>query len=389
MNLEPFVAATRPSTTFASPWANLRNLALSAARRIPRWTNVTSVMAKGTAFIPRPYSRPLEKFPMEGSAAQQVAVSRRSGHERQRRSFVHLWLALCLLVQPVIGFAQGTVVAWGGNYSGQATVPAGLTDVTAIAADASHSLALRSDGTVVAWGYNAYGQSTIPAGLTGVTAIAAGGAHNLALRSDGTVVAWGYNDVGQTDIPAGLTGVIAIAAGVDHSLALQSDGTLVAWGDNEYGQTTIPAGLSGVTAIAAGGMDSLALRSDGTVVAWGRDLWGQITVPTGLAGVTAIAAGHGHSLALKNALTPQMAISDLKDYISSQTTIRFGIRTALFEKLNELLTALAVHNLPAACEALQDFINLVRAQRGRHITAAQADYMIAQASDIQLLMGCP
>ena len=38
-------------------------------------------------------------------------------------------------------------------------------------------------GTVVAWGSDSSGQATIPAGLTGVTAIAAGLRHNLALKS--------------------------------------------------------------------------------------------------------------------------------------------------------------------------------------------------------------
>ena len=46
--------------------------------------------------------------------------------------------------------ADGTVVAWGDNGEGQADVPAGLTDVIAIAAGLSHSVALKSDGTVVA-----------------------------------------------------------------------------------------------------------------------------------------------------------------------------------------------------------------------------------------------
>ena len=76
----------------------------------------------------------------------------------------------------------GTVVGWGNNGSGQATPPAGLTGVTAIAAGEMYSLALTSDGTVVGWGYNLSGQATPPAGLTGVTAIAAGYYHGLALK---------------------------------------------------------------------------------------------------------------------------------------------------------------------------------------------------------------
>ena len=188
------------------------------------------------------------------------------------------------------------VLGWGGNDSGQITLPAALNGVTAIAAGQVHSLALKSDGTVVAWGELGYP----PTGLSGVTAIAAGDTHNLALKSDGTVVAWGNNSRGQTSIPAGLSGVTAIATGTSHSLALKSDGTVVAWGDNNSGQAAIPTGLSGVTAIAAGGNYSLALKSDGTVTAWGSNDGGQTAIPAGLSGITAIAAGDQHCLALKS-----------------------------------------------------------------------------------------
>jgi hypothetical protein len=194
------------------------------------------------------------------------------------------------------------IVGWGTNSSGQITIPAGLSEVTAIASGTFHNLALKSDGTVVGWGYNGQGQTTIPAGLSGVTAIAAGNTHSLALKSNGTVIGWGgYDSFGQTTIPAGLSGVTAIAAGEYHSLALKSNGTVIGWGlYNQYGQTTIPAGLSGVTAIAAGNSHSLALKSDGTVVAWGYNSFGQTTIPAGLSGVIAIAAGEYHSLALKS-----------------------------------------------------------------------------------------
>jgi hypothetical protein len=153
----------------------------------------------------------------------------------------------------------GQVVAWGNNWYGVATVPAGLSDVIAIAAGGYHNLVLRSNGTVVAWGSSYWGQATVPAGLSDVTALDAGDIHSLALRSDGTVVAWGYDSYGQATVPAGLSDVTAIAAGGRHSLALRSDGTVVAWGWNDDGQATVPVGLSDVTAIAAGGVHSLAL----------------------------------------------------------------------------------------------------------------------------------
>jgi len=200
----------------------------------------------------------------------------------------------------------GTVVAWGSNGYNQTRVPAGLSDVVAIAAGGWHTVALRSTGTVVAWGINFDGQTRVPAGLSGVVAIAAGGRHTVALKSDGTVVAWGRNTdyggkvAGQTTVPAGLSGVVAISAGQYHTVALKSDGTVVAWGSNGSGQTTVPAGLRGVVAIAASYYHTVALKSDGTVVAWGRNGDGQTTVPAGLSGVVAIAAGDRHTVALKS-----------------------------------------------------------------------------------------
>jgi len=193
--------------------------------------------------------------------------------------------------------ATGTVVAWGDNSVGQTTIPAGLTNVVAIAVGYYHSLALRADGTVAAWGRNNYGQTTIPAGLANVVAIAGGGFHSLALRADGTVVTWGDNSLGQTTIPAGLANVVAIAGGGAHSLVLRADGTVAAWGFS-YGQT-IPAGLSNVVAIACGGDHNLALRADGTVAAWGSNSSGQTNIPAGLSNVVAIAGGGYHSLALR------------------------------------------------------------------------------------------
>lgn len=77
------------------------------------------------------------------------------------------------------------------------------------------------DGTVVGWGWNEYGQASPPAGLSNVVAIATGFLHSLALLADGTVVGWGYNDYRQATPPAGLREMVAIAAGRSHSLALK------------------------------------------------------------------------------------------------------------------------------------------------------------------------
>jgi phage baseplate assembly protein gpV len=49
-------------------------------------------------------------------------------------------------------------------------------------------VALKADGTVVAWGWNGESETNVPAGLGNVIAIAAGATHNLALVSHGLPV---------------------------------------------------------------------------------------------------------------------------------------------------------------------------------------------------------
>jgi len=153
-----------------------------------------------------------------------ASPSRNTGTIARRCAWLFASLCAVLLSitwPPAQARAAGTVIAWGYNGQGQTDVPAGLTDVVAVAAGIWHAVALKSDGTVVAWGDNTDGQTDIPAGLSDVITIAAGGRHTVALKADGTVVAWGWNAIGQTDVPAGLTDVIAIAAGEIHTVALQ------------------------------------------------------------------------------------------------------------------------------------------------------------------------
>jgi hypothetical protein len=170
-----------------------------------------------------------------------------------------------------------------------------------------HSLALKDDGTVVAWGQNNYGQATVPKGLTGVVAIAAGNEHSLSLKSDGTVIGWGQNNFNQIGLPAGNGSITAIAAGGDHSLALKSDGTVVAWGENNVGQSSVPADLTGVVAIAAGPYRSLALKSNGKIIAWPDSPVSDKAIRDSLDNVMAISAG-GSFLALIATTSPSFTL---------------------------------------------------------------------------------
>jgi alpha-tubulin suppressor-like RCC1 family protein len=246
----------------------------------------------------------------------------------------------------------GTVRAWGANGSGQLglgnttsspvfmAVP-GLTDITAVAAGANFSMALKSDGTVWTWGANGNGQlgngttttSTVPvqvSGLTSVTAIAAGSTFAVAVRSDGTMRAWGANASGQLGdgtttqrlTPVTVSGVSgistapgAVAAGASHTLAVRTTGALQAWGANASGQlgrnpATTPSsstaltvtGVSAATQAAAASAASYVRLSTGAVWSWGANAAGQLgngttttnftpaAVP-GLSTVATVAAG--------------------------------------------------------------------------------------------------
>jgi alpha-tubulin suppressor-like RCC1 family protein len=243
---------------------------------------------------------------------------------------------------------DGTVYAWGDNTYGQSTVPVGLSNVVAVAAQRYLSLALRADGTIVTWGIGGTevvdkhplnnvvalaaggggytlalkrdgsvtdwgGGSSLPGGLTSIAAIAVGGEHRLALRRNGKVLAWGRNTYGQTNGVGNWSNVIAIAAGAYHSLALKSNGTVLAVGNSQGGtESSVPASLSNIVSISTlgwapiqpeGGAPihafSLALKSNSTVVGWGDNSCKQATPPAGLDGVIAVAAGGFHSLALK------------------------------------------------------------------------------------------
>lgn len=209
--------------------------------------------------------------------------------------------------------ADGTVVGWGLDSYGEASVPADLHDVVAIDMGAGFSVALSSDGSVTTWGADDAGQLEVPSDLGPVTAVAAGGylgyrgygvpagacGFALALRPDGTVVRWGANRDGsgcdqldgRLDPPAGLTDVVAISAGDRQAVALKSDGTVVAWGPGIVPglDGTLPQSWSNVVAVSAGTGNILGLRSDGTVLAYG--IWGE-SGPPSVTDVQAVSAGY-------------------------------------------------------------------------------------------------
>lgn len=260
--------------------------------------------------------------------------------------------------------ADGTVLAWGQNSSGQIgtgatsttqsapTQPLGLPPIQAVAAGGYFSLALDETGRVWAWGQNAYGQigtgsvSSTPEAtprqittLPTIKAIAAGLYHAMAIDTAGNIWVWGNNSYGQmgngtsgTNVPTPTlvtipSGAKAISAGWYHSLAVSTLGAVFSWGRNNSGQigngsasatthqTTpyqVALGLSSAKGVAAGGYHSMAVTSSGALWGWGINSSGQLGLSNlaspqnsplavpGLTDVAAVAAGGNHSLAMSS-----------------------------------------------------------------------------------------
>ena len=253
------------------------------------------------------------------------------------------------------------VWAWGDNSAGQLgaagasaqAMPrrvAGLPRVSAVAAGATHSLALGADGSVWAWGGNANGalgdgsrssraEPQRVVGVEGAVAIAAGDGRSFALRGDGSVLGWGENAGGALGLGtradalrpqevgvgvAGFGGLVAVSAGARHTLALRTDGRVFAFGEvavpladgaTAQSNPVLLEGLATIAGISAGAGHSMALDISGRLWAWGLNGSGQlglgdtapVAVPalvTTAQGGTAllpsllVAAGEGYALTL-------------------------------------------------------------------------------------------
>lgn len=107
--------------------------------------------------------------------------------------------------------SNGAIVIWGDTGGFSSSPTSGVAQISANSSG-SHYMARLSNGTVIVRGGTV--GSTVPAGLSNVTAIAAGQFHCAALKADGTVVEWGDTLRWTTPIQAGLNNIQAVAAGL-------------------------------------------------------------------------------------------------------------------------------------------------------------------------------
>lgn len=186
--------------------------------------------------------------------------------------------------------ADGSVICWGLNGSGQATPLPGV--YTQVSTGGYHTCALKPNGAIACWGDNTYGQSIVPAGA--YKQVSAGGYHTCAIKTDNTLACWGWDAFQQLDqIPAGA--FAQVSAGNLHTCALRADGSAACWGWNTDGQASPPAGA--YRQINAGGSHTCAVKTDGTLSCWGSNLSGQTTAPSGT--FREVGAGMSHSCAIR------------------------------------------------------------------------------------------
>jgi len=107
-------------------------------------------------------------------------------------------------------------------------------------------------------------------------------------------------------------------------------------------------------------------------------------VPTG-PGFTRVGAGDENGVALRNPVAP--LVSTLTGDLQA-LQLASGTANSLNAKLNAVLVALQAGDTAGACISLRSFINEVAAQRGKKISAADADNLIAEATAIMTQLGC-
>tara|TARA_R110002074_G_scaffold626_2_gene3552 strand:+ start:29 stop:1999 length:1971 start_codon:yes stop_codon:yes gene_type:complete len=254
----------------------------------------------------------VSSFQSTNTLANGASVTHALGFDHGNKSVVHLreLIAGTTSINSNWDFDTVDSSLWSGNATfsdGVLTmneVTAGIT-VTQIATNGDTSLAVLSNGTVKGTGTNSHGQlglgnnthqtSWVLTGLSNITAVAIGATHSLALNSSGSLFLTGNGAGGRTGFTSttynvwtnsGLSNVVSMDGGSEFSLAVLSDGTVKATGDNGRGQLGMghntkqwvwaTSTITNVAKVFTGNQNSYALLNNGTVKATGDNGRGQL-----------------------------------------------------------------------------------------------------------------
>ncbi len=167
--------------------------------------------------------------------------------------------------------SDGTLMLWGHQYLSSIPLPAN-EKFSRVELGWGTAVAMRTDGSLVAWGDNTFGRATVPVLPPGVHYVAFDEtwSHTVAIRSDGYAEQFGEFNAPIPPLPNGLRYIDADAES-RQTVLLRSDGVVLC-------PACAPASLSNVPALAPGlryvdvthceGFLA-ALRSDGTLALWG------------------------------------------------------------------------------------------------------------------------
>jgi len=104
--------------------------------------------------------------------------------------------------------------------------------------------------------------------------------------------------------------------------------------------------------------------------------------------VTANWDSNNVSILLRDCALTLAQISNVIILINDSALIPASIKTSLNAKLQAALAALQVGDTAITCSKLQDFLNALRAQRGKKIPVDLADGLTASVIQIRAEVGC-
>jgi hypothetical protein len=81
-------------------------------------------------------------------------------------------------------------------------------------------------------------------------------------------------------------------------------------------------------------------------------------------------------------------LTALSSMVNTLAGVQTGMKNSLVAKLTAAQTAVSGGNVATACARMLDFLNMVKAQAGRKMIAAQAAQLSAEARRIRTVLGC-